>query len=236
MVCNSGVRVTPLVDGETHHFAEHGLYDGLFLMRDEESGTFWDHLTGEAVYGPLVGKTLEIQGLEYSLAGQVLENHPEAVITFSDQVLRKNDDLELDGLLERTQDRLSGMFSSTIASEDDRLPTMDLGIGIWSENSSRYYSYTDVLDAGNALLDEFDGRHVLIFLDPDVQVLSAMYVDAEGLHWEDEVLHLSNGQTISNSILHGQEDQPVQANRPLQVFTRWYGFALTFPGTEIYKK
>ena len=44
--------MAPSIDGVTHTFAEHGLYDGLFLMRDEETGTFWDHLTGEAVYGP----------------------------------------------------------------------------------------------------------------------------------------------------------------------------------------
>ena len=40
--------MTPSIDGKTHAFAEHGLYDGLFLMMDEETGTFWDHLTGEA--------------------------------------------------------------------------------------------------------------------------------------------------------------------------------------------
>ena len=33
--------MAPSVDGEIHWFAEHGLYDGLFLMRDEESGTYW---------------------------------------------------------------------------------------------------------------------------------------------------------------------------------------------------
>ena len=50
--------MTPSIDGVTHTFAEHGLYDGLFLMRDEETGTFWDHLTGEAVYGPGEGTNL----------------------------------------------------------------------------------------------------------------------------------------------------------------------------------
>lgn len=227
--------MTPQVNGQVHHFVEHGLYDGLFLMRDEESGTYWDHLTGEAVYGDLVGQSLEIQPLEYSLAGQVLENYPEAVITFSDQALRKNDDLEMDGLLERTGGKLSGMFSSTIASEDDRLPTMDLGIGIWSGKQARYYSYSEVIQAGNALLDDFHGQQVLIFLDPDIQVLSAMYVNAEKLEWEQDLLRLSNGEHVANSLLRDKSGEPLQMKRPLQVFTRWYGFALTFPDTEIYK-
>ena len=50
--------MTPSIDGTVHAFAEHGLYDGLFLMRDEESGTYWDHMTGDAVYGPLTGRRL----------------------------------------------------------------------------------------------------------------------------------------------------------------------------------
>lgn len=228
--------MTPQVDGQIYHFAEHGLYDGLFLMRDEETGTFWDHLTGEAVYGDLVGQSLEIQALEYSLAGQVLENYPDAVITFSDQALRQNDDLELDGLLERTDGQLSGMFSSTVASEDKRLPTMDLGIGIWHGKQARYYPYSEVIQAGNAILDDFHGQQVLIFLDPDVQVLSAMYVDAKSLNWEKDLLHLSNGQQVANSLLRDSSGHVLEVNRPLQVFTRWYGFALTFPDTEIYKQ
>ena len=71
--------MTPSIDGVTHTFAEHGLYDGLFLMRDEETGTFWDHLTGEAVYGPRVGTVLEIANLLHSRADQVLENDPDAL-------------------------------------------------------------------------------------------------------------------------------------------------------------
>ena len=36
--------MTPRVDGEVHTFTEQGLYDGLFIMWDEESGTYWNHL------------------------------------------------------------------------------------------------------------------------------------------------------------------------------------------------
>ena len=76
--------MAPEIDGVTHTFAEHGLYDGLFLMRDEETGTFWDHLTGEAVYGPQVGTVLEIANLLHSRADQVLANDPGALIALSD--------------------------------------------------------------------------------------------------------------------------------------------------------
>ena len=32
-----------------HHFENVGLYDGLFVMQDTESKTFWNHMTGEAL-------------------------------------------------------------------------------------------------------------------------------------------------------------------------------------------
>ena len=40
---------------------------------------------------------------------------------------------------------------------------------------------------------------------------------------------------IRQGVTYGSEGERVVAERPLQVFTRWYGFALTFPHTEIYE-
>ena len=50
--------MVPVIDGQLHHFTNAGLYDGLFTLYDAETHTLWNHLTGEAEYGPLVGRTL----------------------------------------------------------------------------------------------------------------------------------------------------------------------------------
>ena len=222
------------IDGVTHTFAEHGLYDGLFLMRDEETGTFWDHLTGEAVYGPRVGTVLEIANLLHSRAGQVLANDPDALIALSDRALRTDEDMEPRSLLARVRGRLNRMFNSTIEEEDARLPTMDIGLGIWDGEEARYYSYERVVADGRAVLDTFRGQRTLVFLDPSSYVLSSFLVDAESLRWDDDVLRLSNDQYVEGSILYDPDATRAEAARPLQIFTRWYGFSLTFPDTEIY--
>ena len=86
--------MTPRVGDDVHWFAEHGLYDGLFLMKDEETGTFWDHMTGRAVYGPLVGETLAVDaGLVHTTVAQVLRSSPDAMISLSDQAIRSDDQL-----------------------------------------------------------------------------------------------------------------------------------------------
>ena len=43
-------------------FENVGLYDGLFVMQDDETRTLWNHITGEALYGPHVGRTLGPMG------------------------------------------------------------------------------------------------------------------------------------------------------------------------------
>ena len=226
--------MAPEIDGVTHTFAEHGLYDGLFLMRDEETGTFWDHLTGEAVYGPQVGTVLEIANLLHSRADQVLANDPGALIALSDRAMRTDEDMEPRSLLARMGGRLSRMFRTTVKEEDDRLPTMDIGLGIWDGEEARYYSYERVVAEDEAVLDTFQGQRLLVFLDPSSYVLSSFLVDAESLRWDDDVLRLSNDQYVEGSILYDPDGTRAEAARPLQIFTRWYGFALTFPEAEIY--
>jgi hypothetical protein len=226
--------MTPSIDGVTHTFAEHGLYDGLFLMRDEETGTFWDHLTGEAVYGPGVGSTLEVANLLHSRVDQTLENHPDALIALSDRGIRSDEDMQPRSLLARMRGGLNRMFNATIREEDARLATMDIGLGLWLGDEGRYYAYEQVVADGKAVLDTFQGQRTLVFLDPATFVLSAFHVDAESLQWDDDVLRLSNGQYVERSILYDVDGTRAESARPLQIFTRWYGFALTFPDADIY--
>ena len=52
------------------------MYNGLFLMVDDVTGTYWNHMTGEALHGPDVGKRLEIRNLVHTTAAQAVEADP----------------------------------------------------------------------------------------------------------------------------------------------------------------
>ena len=155
-------------------------------------------------------------------------------MALSDQILWEDERLGLTGLLSSMGGKLGRMFSSTVDAEDDRRPTMDLGMGIWEGEASRYYPYDVVLNAGRAVLDTFQGKQVLVYLDPTAYALSAYYVDIDRVEWDGEILRLSDGSYIDGGVLYGPTDDRGTRDRPLQVFTRWYGFSLTFPGTEVY--
>ncbi len=226
--------MTPSVRGEVHWFAEHGLYDGLFLMKDEESGTFWDHLTGRAVYGPLVGETLPVSLLVQTTVQRVLQSDPDALIALSDQAIRTDDQMKVGGLLAGIRGRLNRMFQSTVDREDPRRPTMDLGIGLWTDDEARYYPLDAVRDAGRAIVDTFAGEPVLVYIDPENFVLTAVRVRGGDPRWDGDVLRLADGGYIDEGVVYDPEGARTDVVRPLQVFTRWYGFSLTFPGTDIY--
>jgi hypothetical protein len=39
---------------------------------------------------------------------------------------------------------------------------------------------------------------------------------------------------VEKGVLRTADGEKAEVKRPLRVFTRWYGFSLTFPGTQIY--
>ena len=241
MVCNTGIGLIPRVDGELELFALSGLYDGLFLFSDERTGTYWNHMTGEALYGPLAGKRLALENVLHSTVEHVLADDPNALVAISEhervalnETASQGSDSWLSRLLRRLERGLSEQFKGTIEAEDDRRPTMELGIGVWNDSGARYYAMKTVEEQGQALFDTFDGQKVLVYYDPTAHALAAQYTAADRLWWEDDVLHLSTGERIEDGIRFAEDGSRVAVERPLQVFTRWYGFSLTFPGTEIY--
>lgn len=49
-----------MVDGKTLHFELSGINNQNFIMRDVETGSWWQQVTGEAIQGPLKGRRLEL--------------------------------------------------------------------------------------------------------------------------------------------------------------------------------
>jgi len=206
-------------------------------------------MTGEAMYGPLAGKRLELFNVLHSTAGQVLAQDPATLIAISEhprvalseplggagvRSLGRRAGTWLSRLTNLGERGLGGQFLGTIREEDDRRPTMELGIGIWNGPKARYYAMPTVEEQDRAILDTFEGRSVLVYYDPTSYALVAHYTTADGVWWEDDVLRLSTGDKIENGLLFNSDGAQIETEAPLQVFTRWYGFSLTFPETEVY--
>jgi hypothetical protein len=245
VVCNTGTRLTPLLDGRPARFEAAGVYEGMLVMRDTTSGTLWNHITGEALYGPRVGTTLgPIGNVLQMTVKQALAAEPDTRIAISDRIYfaggQRHGTLEGLSLLGRRHARpaaaaeISPVFAATLGREDTRRPRMDLGLGVWSGTEHRYYPRELLQRMGNALMDGFDGRQLLVYLDRDTATPAAIFVNSSHARVDGSTVRLDNQIVLRNGVLVDSRGQRLATERPLQVFTRWYGFALTFPGTEVY--
>lgn len=199
-MCNSGVGLTPVVDGKEHHFSAGGLYNGLVLLIDDETRTYWDHITGEAVHGALAGQVLDTWGISLTTVEAALGRDPDISVSLSGKRSLKS---WIMGSVHRrkvdTRGFLPPPFRRTMEPVDGRLPKMAQGLGVLSNGRARFYP-VNALDGG--IEDVWDGRRLYVARDPIDRVPYA--------EWPDKT-------------------------RPFQLFTRWYGFVLTFPGCEVYE-
>jgi hypothetical protein len=256
VVCNSGTRLVPTIDGRTHHFYHVGIHDALFVMQDAETKTLWNHITGKAVYGPLAGRTLgPVGNLLHMTVEQALEVDPATRVAISNQAyfaggrrfgsaartprvgggLRGNGGSRGRGAPAPGANAImADRFAATLGVEDPRRPRMDIGLGIWTDTTARYYPMEEIRARGGALLDRLGSRRVLIYIEPDANAPAAVFVDARRAKREGSDILLDDGSKVRAGLLYDRRGGRRELERPRQMFTRWYGFSLTFPGCEVF--
>jgi hypothetical protein len=266
--------LVPTINGTMHHFNNVGLYDGLFVMQDTETKTLWNHITGEAMYGPLVGKTLgPLTNLLQMTAKQALEMDAKTHVAISDRMYFAGGKQfgaasgfgrgRIGAGAGRTggaggpgparaggpgrgfgprpapgdpNARLSEMFIQTLGKEDTRRPRMDMGLGIWTDRIRRYYPIDRIRKEGEAFIDQLEGRNVLVYVEPESNTPAAIFVDTavKSAKREGKEIRLDTGASVRSGVLRDRQGREQGVERPQQIFTRWYGFALTFPGPEVF--
>jgi hypothetical protein len=76
----------------------------------------------------------------------------------------------------------------------------------------------------------------LIYIDPETSNPAAMFVNAKTAKLDGSEIRLDNGSVVCSGVLVDRGGKSLDADRPQQMFTRWYGFALTFPNAEIFSQ
>jgi hypothetical protein len=124
-------------------------------------------------------------------------------------------------------------FVPTLGREDTRRPRMDIGLGVWTASTHRYYPMAFLRERGGAFIDQIDGRSVLIYLEPETATPAAIFVKAKSATVDDKDVRLDTGSIVRMGVLLNRDGKRQTVERPQQLFTRWYGFSLTFPGCEL---
>lgn len=205
-------------------------------MYDYESGTYWNHVTGEGLHGPLAGYQLETAPLLYMTVEQTLATYPDAQIAISKPPwgFRIANWLLGDWLRMTKRGIMPPYFRETMGEPDTRRVSMDMGLGVWADDVQRYYPLATLKAQGRVIIDELGSRRLLVYVDPLSRAPVALYTTRQSCRWQGNVLRFEDGSRLENGRLLSLNDTPLPLEHPMQMFTRWYGFAYTFPNCEIY--
>jgi len=241
----------PEANGRRLTFYTGGLFDGLVVMRDQETDSIWNHITGECMAGELAGARLALVPLLHFSARAALERYPAAHLAYSRQTLIQ----KVMAFFTEANRVFVGwflfpFFKKTLTIHDKRRPFWELGLGVWVEGAdgaaaARYYPVKMLKRlnrSGRGLIDELSGRKLLITLDAHSGVPGAVFLSAPGVREATEArrtgagIVLDTGARFVNGDLVDTGGAPLFASRPMQLFARWYGFAATFPGCDIFEE
>lgn len=227
--------ITPEVDGRPLTFRVAGTYNGMVLIGDRETGSWWDHITGECVDGKLAGKRLSISPLFHETATRALATHPNAQIAVARQSVYER---LMSGFFDWMR-RWAGRFlvplaKSTMGKEDRRLGRWEIGLGVWTDSAAVYFPKKVIRDGGGLIVDEFEGRQILVYLDQRSNIPAALFIQDASARWEGDTIVLAGGEVVRDGVLRDKAGNQLFTPRPMQLVSRWFGFALTFPGCRIY--
>jgi hypothetical protein len=147
-----------MVNGRALHFYLAGINNQNFLMRDEETGTWWQQITGKAIYGPLQGAALELVLSDELTFGEWRSESPAGQVLAPIAKYTK----EYDPNWEPDVAKLPVVISFP----GTELKSRDVVIGLTINGAARAYPW-ETFAKQSPVLDRVNGTPLLLILGPD---------------------------------------------------------------------
>jgi len=144
-------------------------------MRDEETGSWWQQVTGEAIFGPLKGQRLKPVFHDELTFGIWQRERPEG------RVLRPNEEIARAGKYAPAnwEERIARMPVATAIALDKSFEPRRLVIGLTIHGVSKAYPF-DALLRQNLILDDLGGVAIFIVVGEDMRSVRAYERVVEG--------------------------------------------------------
>jgi hypothetical protein len=144
--------------GRVLHFYLAGINNQNFLMRDRETGTWWQQISGKAIYGELKGKTLELAPSDELSFGLWKKESP------SGQVLAAvaRDQKKYDSKWEVKVLKLP----VPVTFPGTELKSRDVVVGLQLGGDARAYPLDTILKQ-SPIQDRLGGKAILLVAGPD---------------------------------------------------------------------
>jgi hypothetical protein len=152
------------VDGRVLHFHLAGINNQNFIMSDDETGSWWQQITGECVLGPLKGRKLKLSDFDELTFAEW--KHEDAR---GGRVLRPDPRVAAAGHYESAdwETKMQRVPVATVLADPKAvLPARTLVVGVEAGDASKAYPF-DALARQNPIVDTIGATPVLVLLAED---------------------------------------------------------------------
>jgi Protein of unknown function (DUF3179) len=149
---------TRTVNGRVLHFYLAGINNQNFLMRDRETGTWWQQITGKAIYGPLQGTSLELVLSDELTFGEWKSEISDGKVLAPVQKYTKEYDSDWEPKVAK--------LPVVISFPGTELKSRDVVVGLNIDGASRAYPW-DALVKQSPVVDHLHGVPLLVAVGPD---------------------------------------------------------------------
>jgi hypothetical protein len=228
------------VGGRQLNFHLAGINNQNFIMRDDETGSWWQQVTGEAIQGPLKGEHLRsVFNDEVTFGVWKRENPQGRVLKPDEEVARRGDYAPADWEAKMTKAPVA-----TSQKVDTALAPRTLVIGLTVNNVSKAYPF-DALVKQSPILDDVGSVPVFIVLGDDKRSVRAFERTVDGRKLEFFVkpdsspLHLVDAETGTEWDFEGKAIAGALAGQQLKqvavLSDYWFDWQTYHPQTLLYK-
>ena len=228
------------VGGRVLNFRLAGINNQNFIMRDEETGSWWQQVTGEAILGPLKGQRLRQVFHDELTFGLWKREKPGG------RVLRPDEQTERAGKYPPADwdERMTKVPVATSRGLDAALEPRALVVGVAVGAASKAYPF-DAVVRQSPIIDAVGGVPIFIVAGDDKKSIRAFERTVEGRRLEFFVkadaspLLLVDAETGSEWDFTGRATSGPLAGRQLKKVAvlkdYWFDWKAYHPETEVYK-
>ena len=146
------------MDGRPLHFYLAGINNQNFLMRDKETGTWWQQITGKAIYGPMRGASLELVPSDELTFGEWKSEVSDGKVLAPVPKFTKEYDPNWEPEVAK--------LPVVVSFPGTELKSRDVLVGLTLNGASRAYPW-DTLVKQSPILDRVNGMPLLIAVGGD---------------------------------------------------------------------
>jgi len=225
------------VDGKKLTFHLAGINNQNFIMRDEETGTWWQQVSGKAIQGPLKGKELtRVYNDELTFALWKCENLHGRVLKPNERVKNKYE-------AANWEEEYADLRVVTPIDPNDKLSPRTLVAGLAINGKAAAYPLS-ALEKQRLILDNLGATPIFIVLGDDYKSVRAFERNVDGRSLEFFVkvdtspIQLTDNETATSWDFTGKAVSGPLAGKQLKKIMvlkdYWFDWKIYNPDTKVY--